>query len=120
MIYLIIFSVVYSLLDAWHDYYYITNNQKWHFVDSIIKTYVFIGILLIDVELADLSNYIFLMGLMLSIRWIVFDLSLNIIRRKPLLYTGQNNIQDKYFKGWLSLTIKLISLIIFLILSEVF
>lgn len=112
------FMVIYSMLDAIHDFYMNESrchcgnegksySRKWHSIDSIIKTLVIIAISssLIFSPIGDsftgegIIHCLRMIFLSLAIRWIIFDLTINFMffGWKDLLYKGGTSGLDILF-----------------------
>jgi len=94
---LILFTLVYSVVDALNDKFQIENNQSYHTTGLVNRIIIFcsIGLLMFNpVPMRDNVDVLLIMFIGGSIYWIIFDFMLNIFRGKALFHRG-NNIMDK-------------------------
>ena len=123
------FAVIYALLDAVHDNYVIKwketkdyvfekeYSKLWHRTDAIIKGFVcaIVCLLLFSQEPVKAA---LAFSLMSSLRWLVFDASLNSLRGKSLTYIGNSdtdNILKKIKVNQVLFKVILIAIIIYLL-----
>jgi len=98
MIYFLIFLIGWYALQAWTNYYWIKDSQKFHTSQAIETTYLIVGILsqcCWNILQVDLAGILALGFVALTFRWIFFDLFLNWFRGLPWCYTGRLS-GDKY------------------------
>lgn len=93
----ILFTILYSVVDALNDKYVIESNQSWHTTGFINRIIMFcaIGLLMFNpIPMRDNVDILLIMFIGGSIYWILFDFLLNIFRGKPLFHKG-SNLMDK-------------------------
>jgi hypothetical protein len=103
MIWWILFFVLYAVADAWHDYLCIEGKSGWHSVDAGIKLSVFLflayQIYNPTIELNFWTDIFWLTFAGLSVRWVVFDLCLNLFRGKKWYYVADHGIEG-FLGSW--------------------
>ena len=106
MILFITFIIIYSLLDAIHDYCFLNDikigsYRVWHGTDFTIKGLVIaaIGYFSLNPFIADYYNIIWLIFMAGTIRWILFDLTYNYLSGYKWYYVGGGYL-DKIFGNW--------------------
>lgn len=114
-----LFGVVYAILDALHDSYFIKGTNKWHQVDAIIKTieacllsvFLLIGFF---IPIYNFNTFIYCVisipFTILSIRLLIFDSFLNYFRGMR----GKDIFSYKMYVPWFS------KIIIFIVSSSLF
>lgn len=122
MIYLLI--IYYIFIDSFFNYYIIRWNESgtvlrpkpeyvkmysaiWHGLGALKYLLLLTYLMLVRISIYDIP-------LFLSMRWILFDLLLNMLRGKKFLYIGSGSI-DIFFKRY----IKFISPEIFMFLIKI-
>ncbi len=106
MIAFVIFILIYSVLDAIHDYCFladikIKSYRVWHGVDFIIKGLVItsIGYFVLNPIINSYYDIIWLLYIAGVMRWIIFDLTYNFISGYKWYYVGGGGL-DKFFGNW--------------------
>lgn len=97
MKYILIFSVVYAVLDAYHDKQVI-QKKNWHTIDAFIKLWVALAIGLfyyLPNFNTDWTSIIAACYVILCIRWWIFDIALNLLRGLKWYHTG-HNFMDRF------------------------
>lgn len=97
MIYITLIVIIYSILDAYHDYLAI-NGRNWHTADALVKGLVFFAFFFIPYQIDYINNWWQLLPIFFvccSVRWIVFDITLNVLRRKGVFYIGNTAFLDR-------------------------
>ncbi|GEM_PF-5608977 len=110
MIAFLIFAVLYSVLDAWHDYAILNSKtvkvfnfkyQYWHSIDVVIKVLVIftIGWFSVNPIVQSMHDVLYLAFIYASIRWTLHDLTYNVLARQKWYYIG-SGLLDKTFMHW--------------------
>jgi len=95
----LIFILAYSILDAVHDYCFANNitiklfkqpYRIWHTIDAVIKLLIIaaIGHFSVYPIIYHASDIFYLAFIFASIRWIVFDLTYNLIAKQKWYHIG--------------------------------
>ncbi len=106
----LIFAVLYSVLDAWHDYAFVNrktirvfnfNYQYWHSIDGAIKALVVftIGWFSVHPIVQSIHDVFYLMFIYGAIRWILHDLTYNALAGHKWYYIG-SGLLDKTIMHW--------------------
>lgn len=99
MIKLLIYTMLYSIVSAWFNYQ-IIDGQDWHVAQAVLRVMEFVGILYLSKTLKfEWLDLPYILVYMLSIYWITFDLSLNIMRGLHPLYIGETSWIDLNIGG---------------------
>ena len=106
--------IIHSILSAFFNYQ-IIESQDWHISQAASLAPLF-GIFFLYKIPWDWRDCIYLIIMALSVRWIVFDISLNIMLGEHWLHIGSGTI-DKLIGGW-QMYVKLV-LIFFLIVFTI-
>ena len=119
----LIFIVSYTILDAIHDFCFANNitikllksqYRIWHTIDAVIKLLVIaaIGHFSINPIIYDIKDIFYLSFIFASIRWVLHDLTYNLIAGKKWYYIGSGGI-DIVLMHW-----QIFPKILFLFLSS--
>jgi len=105
-------------------HWYIIERRKKDPKDNdalmILRTFFYVGVASYFAGVAYVWTLDYILKLLLwvaivvTMRWALFDYALNIYRRKPLFYLGDETFDDKIEKllnGWLLLTFKALAFI---------
>ena len=101
---IVIFVLYFSLLWfvwAWYNFLFITD-KNFHSVGAILSVMVVLGIVLASkfgIKIYSISDIAYLSFVALTLRWCLFDLTLNLMLKKEWYYIGSGWI-DKTFKHW--------------------
>jgi len=96
MILFLIIILSHSILSAWFNYQ-IIEDKKWHTLQALSLAPLFFFVF---IERESLTDYFYIIGTALIIRWIVFDISLNVMRKLPFHYVGNTAFLDRIFGGF--------------------
>jgi len=110
MIAFLIFVMLYSILDAWHDYAFTNrktirvfnfNYQYWHSIDAAIKMLVLftIGWFSVNPIVHSLHDVWFIMFIYGAIRWIIHDITYNMFAKHKWYHIG-SGLMDKTIMHW--------------------
>jgi len=128
MILILLYALIYPALDAYHDHLVVTESKDWHAVKAAM--FVFNIVMISFAAFGQLFAYpgtieqfFAYMGKMLfvllSCRWIIFDMAFNIFAGNPLLYVGHTAWMDRNIPQIIQLCLKVLFLVasIFLIIE---
>jgi len=97
MIYLLIFSILFPVINAAVNYFMLINNQfAWHSFQAILVSLVILFIPFITSKIKiEKTRHVFLIAFwFFTFYWILFDLFLNIFRGVGWLYVGSVSVMD--------------------------
>ena len=121
MILLLLYAILYPIIDAYHDHLVVEDNKDWHLVKAamfclnivIVTASVFGGLLH---EQADVSKFVEyglkLLFVFCSLRWVLFDMFFNIYSGNPLLYKGHTSWMDRNIPALLQFCLKALCLVV--------
>jgi hypothetical protein len=120
----IVIFFLFVILDAWVQSVLI----KWgtwinHLLWAVVVTAIALGMALIQTR--QIYPFAIFFFFLLSIRWLVFDIALNLFRGKDWLYAGTPDKNDSFIDslpwgehpGWTMLFIKVGLLVLFTLLN---
>lgn len=94
-----IYLVVLWVVNAWHDADYY-NKVNTHISGAALACMIVLGLFLMPIKNADYIDYINLVIVSLSFRWIVFDISYNLMIKQKWYYVGTTSKLDKWLGNW--------------------
>jgi hypothetical protein len=107
-----IYIILLWIANAWHDADYYKENNA-HFSGAVFACLSVLGLFmfsLVGLVIRDFNDFINLVFLTLSLRWIVFDISYNIFISQKWYFTGTTSTIDIYLPNWVQFGLKLILL----------
>lgn len=90
---------IFILIEAIRNYYIIEISKS---TPDYLQSFILRGMASIlhgiFCNVQDLEQYFYLVVFQTSSFWLLFDLTLNLLRKKDIFYLGENSLIDKLFK----------------------
>lgn len=120
MILLLLYAILYPIIDAYHDHLVVEGNKDWHLVKAsmfcfnamIITCAAFGGLVPEHTDVYKFIEYgLKLLFVFASCRWILFDMAFNLFSGNTLLYIGHTSWMDRNIPALLHLCLKVLFLV---------
>jgi hypothetical protein len=98
----ILYFLVLWLVFAWYNYLFI-SKKNFHTVGAIVAIYIVLGIILsksFGLKTYTVYDVLGLSYVALSLRWIFFDIFLNLMLGQKWYYIGTTSWMDRTFQHW--------------------
>lgn len=107
MILFVLYIISLWFVNAWHDSDYYKGNDA-HISGAFLACLIVVG-LFIPLPLINAWDYFNIAFVALSLRWIFFDVSYNILIGQKWYFTGSTAMLDK-IPNWVQFSIKILLL----------